>query len=366
MTHAGHKPFICCVCSKAITGAYDLGVHKRVHSGYKPFVCETCGKGFTQLSPFKRHSMIHLTSAGYRSAMNKRVKHSLLKVHMVSSDGEKQRAVFGESSGPDSGLGNHGNWADEEMRDGARQNMCDVCSKACTNAFDLKKHRQIHSGDKPFVCDACSKVFAEAISLKMHKWIHTGYKPFMCGVCGKQYTRAAYLKIHKMTHTGHRLFVCNICSKAFTQLGVLRRHKVTHAGHKPFKCDVLIEKLNEADHLTKHFITRTTSTRYPTTTDTRHAQHSLPSATPSTQDGPFVFTDNSSVNVHMVLLDSEKLQSVCLESSRPDCSVGDPGDGTGEENKEKARRHVCGVCSKAFTNAFNLEKHKRILSLIHI
>ena len=75
---------------------------------------------------------------------------------------------------------------------------------------------------------------------------------------------------------------------------------------------------------------------------------------------PAAFVQFSSLIIHMASFHGEKLQTMYPDSCRPDSGAGDHGDGKAEENRDGARRHACDVCSKAFTGAGNLKKHKMI------
>ncbi|MCP9256845.1 hypothetical protein DINM_000066, partial [Dirofilaria immitis] len=46
-----------------------------------------------------------------------------------------------------------------------------ACSKEFNKISILKRHRRIHTGQKPFECDICSKGFTERDNLKIHRCI---------------------------------------------------------------------------------------------------------------------------------------------------------------------------------------------------
>ena len=72
------------------------------------------------------------------------------------------------------------------------------------------------------------------------------------------------------------------------------------------------------------------------------------------------FLQVSSWRIHVTAAHRDKLQAARLKSSRRDRALGNRGDRAGEEKKVEARRKVCDVCSKTFSLAANLERHKRL------
>ncbi|XP_070174303.1 histone-lysine N-methyltransferase PRDM9-like [Littorina saxatilis] len=162
-----------------------------------------------------------------------------LRIHMASAHGEKLLSVPRESCRPNGIVGNHGDRKGGHNKDTGRRHVCDVCNKAFTQAGSLKKHKMIHTGEKPFVCDVCRKAFTRAGNLETHKRIHTGEKPFVCDVCRKAFNQTSDLKKHKVIHTGEKPYKCPHCDAAFDQSSNLQSHiRSVHARDKPHVCDV--------------------------------------------------------------------------------------------------------------------------------
>ena len=61
--------------------------------------------------------------------------------------------------------------------------QCETCGKILTTASNLRRHRRIHTGERPFTCQLCGKGFNQKTHLKRH--LHTGEKPYKCE-CGRQ------------------------------------------------------------------------------------------------------------------------------------------------------------------------------------
>lgn len=51
--------YLCDMCDKSFTRAYNLRSHQRTHTDERPFVCTTCGKSFARQHDRKRHEELH-------------------------------------------------------------------------------------------------------------------------------------------------------------------------------------------------------------------------------------------------------------------------------------------------------------------
>ncbi|KFU89320.1 Zinc finger protein 628, partial [Chaetura pelagica] len=54
---------------------------------------------------------------------------------------------------------------------------CPDCPKTFKNTSCLRRHRQLHTGERPHVCQVCSKTFSQATNLRQHQRVHTGERP---------------------------------------------------------------------------------------------------------------------------------------------------------------------------------------------
>lgn len=77
------------------------------------------------------------------------------------------------------------------------------CGREFQLKGNLKRHVNIHNGDKKFACKFCGKRFLRKADMEVHYRVHTGEKPYRCKYqdCGKCFARRSDLLSHERTHT---------------------------------------------------------------------------------------------------------------------------------------------------------------------
>ena len=87
------------------------------------------------------------------------------------------------------------------MMDETDARICDLCGYSTSKASNFKRHKIIHSGEKPYKCGSCDYSCTTNDSLKKHSYTHTGDKPHQCSSYDYSSTSTGALKTHSYTHT---------------------------------------------------------------------------------------------------------------------------------------------------------------------
>ncbi|XP_040261839.1 zinc finger protein 501-like [Bufo bufo] len=216
---------------------------------------------------------------------------------------------------------------------GRKQYKCDLCNRCFSDASNLRRHKNIHTGLRPYACDVCGSSFRQKSQLDRHHLVHTGERPYRCAFCTKGFRDSTELRVHLRVHTGERPYSCPICKKSFSRISYMRRHKEKHV--KP----VVISK-------TEHCLTIT------------HEKEEIP------QEFQCSFCSKSFVTkkeldvhrpVHLKIGPTGQKLYECVECKK--CF----------NNSSNLRKHVvihtgkkpftCNICNQSFRQATHLQRH---------
>ena len=201
LTHSGIKAFMCSMCGHLCTSKYELASHERLHTGEKRYECTKCNRRFGQIGELRYHEInYHCENPTMYvcSLCGHQFKHRiLLKRHM-------------------------------QVHTGERPHKCFECDKTFRNRGQLTLHTRLHTGEKPHTCSECSKTFRLMCTLKRHLLIHKGKRPYSCPMCTKSFAQAGNMRTHLRTHTGEKPYECTACGINFSHSGTLKKHALSH------------------------------------------------------------------------------------------------------------------------------------------
>lgn len=125
------------------------------------------------------------------------------------------------------------------------------CTRVCR--WCVKRHRRIHTGEKPFACPECKRGFTQQGSLRNHMRIHTDERPFECKCCGQRFRDPSVLARHRRLHTEYaKVYSCPECGKRFALKADAKRHLRIHTGERPYPCKECGQRFRDLGHWRRH------------------------------------------------------------------------------------------------------------------
>ena len=122
-------------------------------------------------------------------------------------------------------LKEHGKWQGKSF-------PCGICDKSFSTKSNSTKHqRLVHHKESvllAYACDQCEFKSNDAFNLKVHQRIHSGEKPFECSQCQRQFAKKSDLKRHHQNTSSactNRLYECGKCMQTFHIQRQLQDHE---------------------------------------------------------------------------------------------------------------------------------------------
>ena len=139
---------------------------------------------------------------------------------------------------------------------------CKKCNASFRDNYQLKRHQNVHTKERPFKCEECGSGFKDKAHLKRHSLVHTTEKPHKCSYCGSKFKSKTQLSQHYIVHSSERPFKCEECGSQFKAKTQLTRHRLVHTMARPFQCAHCEAKFKNKESLRRHGLVHTIETPF--------------------------------------------------------------------------------------------------------
>lgn len=219
---------------------------------------------------------------------------------------------------------------------------CKTCGIVIYDPEMLREHNETQHG--VFTCGICYRTFTSRSNLERHSRLHTGHKPYICGKCGKAFSR----KDHLTNHSAKHAFKCSKCLKRFVEKENLRQHY--SRDHHITMTDVCLH-CNKGFHDAHQY--REHMKSHPETYQKRGPLAPYDPDSKHRRDGSLTppMTGTSP---------SPKLSPTSLASSSPPSPNADPPKNF-KHRQPHYYKYQCNECHMMYSNAEDLEQHKKHL-----
>ncbi|GIX95659.1 hypothetical protein CDAR_552011 [Caerostris darwini] len=107
------------------------------------------------------------------------------------------------------------------------QSSTSASSTECSSSAFSSSENSKKKGKK-YVCDVCKKGFSRLYGLKRHMEVHTGNKQHVCNICQKAFYQSSNLYSHLRIHAAESFRVQSSPSSLFLSLMSQRSHAFSH------------------------------------------------------------------------------------------------------------------------------------------
>ncbi|XP_072844326.2 uncharacterized protein LOC110091639 [Pogona vitticeps] len=204
-----------------------------------------------------------------------------------------------------------------------RKNICSVCGKSFTRQWAFNQHKRKHQ-----ISHSPEQEGQVKTNLESRQIMHAGEHPLACSHCGESFTSRTLLAAHQRIHVGEKLpppevtvYICCECGETFSCLQDHDMHQRTHIRKRPRASVEREEKIEPRSSLTAP--------------QNIHAQELPYKCT----DCERRFATMSSYKRHRVIHRRRKPRSLF--------------------HKAPAKRKVCPICGRAFTDNWKLQRHQQ-------
>ncbi|GAA6108425.1 zinc finger protein ZFP2 isoform X1 [Tachysurus ichikawai] len=129
---------------------------------------------------------------------------------------------------------------------------CMLCDKKFSTKLTMRRHMDIHRGEKPYKCLRCHYSTRLKASLIQHMRVHTGEKPYKCPQCPYASIDRSSLRRHSRTHTQEKPYRCQYCPYSCIQKKSLDLHSRRHHTGESFPCPLCQYSTPDRQLLLRH------------------------------------------------------------------------------------------------------------------
>ncbi|XP_075149740.1 zinc finger protein 30C [Haematobia irritans] len=223
----GVPKLFCPICNKALVSLHGYVKHVKKHEPPGGFLCRYCEARFCSDEELKKHRETEHTTIACRLCKDTTFTNEEdYRVHIRDIHNGVDRQLYNcEKCGAAYKTIEPYRRHIENDCGSIKPFKCDLCPMAFVTKYNLKHHKENHSGELKFCCSYCGRNFKQKARLIEHERTHTGEKPYKCDVCGKSFSHRESIVTHSTIHTGIRLIECKCCSSRFSCYSNLIKHR---------------------------------------------------------------------------------------------------------------------------------------------